>query len=146
MRHAMGRNAAGVRDDACTILIATPTILIALLKSAALNWRQEKMTKNAEAVAGMAKDLYDSLRRMGDNLAKLGATLETSVKRYNDVVANVEGRVLPRARKFAEYEVPGAEAEIKELAPVEAAPRKPREDRLLISKDPDSKDDGTKAA
>ncbi|MEO1136973.1 MAG: DNA recombination protein RmuC, partial [Pseudomonadota bacterium] len=43
------------------ILIASPTILIAMLKSAALNWRQEKMTENAQTVAAMAKDLYDSL-------------------------------------------------------------------------------------
>ncbi len=114
------------------ILIATPTILIAVLKSASLYWRQEKMTQNAEAVAAMAKDIYDSLRRMGANLSKLGASLENSVKRYNDVVANVEGRVLPRARKFAEYELPGTETAIEELAPIEGATRALREDKDLL--------------
>jgi DNA recombination protein RmuC len=112
------------------ILIATPTILIAMLKSAALNWRQEKMTKNAQAVAAMAKDLYDSLRRMGENLSRLGGSIENAVRRYNEVVANVEGRVLPRARKFADYELPGVETEIEELPLVEATTRALRDDRL----------------
>ncbi|GJL95173.1 MAG: hypothetical protein DHS20C05_15780 [Hyphococcus sp.] len=114
------------------ILIATPTILIAMLKSAALNWRQEKVTANAQAVAGMAKDLYDSLRRMGDNLSGLGKSIEGAVKKYNDLVANVEGRVMPRARKFAEYELPGVEAEIGETTVIESAPRALRHDKDLL--------------
>ncbi len=124
------------------ILIATPTILIAVLKSAALNWRQERMTDHAHKVAAMAKDLYDSLRRMGDNLAGLGKSLETSVKRYNDLVGNVESRVMPRARKFAEYELPGIDADINELAPVENSLREIRGDKdLLIGYDGDSEED-----
>ena len=125
------------------ILIATPTILIAMLKSAALNWRQEKMTENAQHIAAMAKDIYDSLRRMGENLSGLGKSLETSVKRYNDLVGNVEGRVMPRARKFAEYELPGTETTIDEIAPVEGALRELRADRdlLLDFDDEEQKDD-----
>lgn len=120
------------------ILIATPTILIAMLKSAALNWRQEKMTENAAAVAAMAKDLYDSLRRMGDNLSGLGKSIKSAVDRYNDLVANVEARVMPRARKFADYELPGVDAAIKEVSPLEVAPRELRAGRDLLL--PDNKD------
>ncbi|MEZ5893952.1 MAG: DNA recombination protein RmuC [Parvularculaceae bacterium] len=105
------------------ILIASPTILVAMLKSAALNWRQEKMTEHAHAVAAMAKDLYDSLRVMGDNLGGLGKALSTALKKYNATVGGYESRVLSRARKFADYEIPGVEGEIEALAPVEEAPR-----------------------
>ncbi len=105
------------------ILIASPTILIAMLKSAALNWRQEKMTENAQAVAAMAKDLYDSLRVMGDNLGGVGKALASAVKKYNATVGGYESRVLSRARKFAEYEIPGIESSIQEAAQVEETPR-----------------------
>jgi DNA recombination protein RmuC len=128
------------------ILIATPTILIAMLKSAALNWRQEKMNENAEAIAAMAKDLYDSLKRMGDNLSGLGRSIERSVKQYNDVIANVEGRVLPRARKFADYELPGAQEPIAELSPIEGAPRALRADKDLLLSEADPKDLEKKAS
>ena len=123
------------------ILIATPTILIAMLKSAALNWRQEKMTENANAVAAMAKDLYDSLRVMGANMAGLGKALEGTVKKYNAAIGGLEQRVMPRARKFAEYELPGVDDAIEPLAPVEAAPRELRSGRdLLLPLDEDGKD------
>lgn len=124
------------------ILIATPTILIAMLKSAALNWRQEKMTEHAQAVAAMAKDLYDSLRVMGTNMAGLGKALEGAVKKYNSTVGGLEQRVMPRARKFAEYELPGVEADIEPLAPLESSPRELRSGRdLLLPLEDSDKDD-----
>lgn len=124
------------------ILIATPTILIAMLKSAALNWRQEKMTEHAQAVAAMAKDLYDSLRVMGANMAGLGKALENAVKKYNSTIGGLESRVMSRARKFAEYELPGIDADIEVLQPVENAPRELRADRdALLTADNNEKDD-----
>lgn len=109
------------------ILIASPTILIAMLKSAALNWRQEKMTENAQAVAAMAKDLYDSLQVMSRNLSGLGKALSGALGKYNATVGGFESRVLSRARKFAEYEIPGVESDIELIAPVEDAPRRLRD-------------------
>lgn len=114
------------------ILIATPTILIAVLKSAALNWRQERMTEYAQEVAGMAKDLYDSLRTMSAHLNKLGRSLEGAVKNYNAGVGSFEGRVLSRARKFADYELPGIDNAIEESRPVEGALREIRGDKDLL--------------
>lgn len=67
---------------------------------------------------------------MGENLSRLGGSIENAVRRCNEVVANVEGRVLPRARKFADYELPGVETEIEELPLVEATTRALRDDRL----------------
>jgi DNA recombination protein RmuC len=119
------------------ILIASPTILIAMLKSAALNWRQEKMTENAQAVAAMAKDLYDSLRVMSDNLGGLGKALSSALKKYNATVSGFESRVLSRARKFADYEIPGVEGDIEALAPLEDSARLLRD----ASGDADSDDD-----
>ncbi len=109
------------------ILVATPTILVAVLKSAALNWRQEKMTEHANEVAGMAKDLYDSLVTMTGNIKALGRSLEGAVKNYNASVGGLEGRVLSRARKFAEYQLPGVDKEMPEAARVEGALREMRD-------------------
>ena len=125
------------------ILVATPTILIAVLKSAALNWRQEKMTEHANEVAGMAKDLYDSLVTMAGNMKSLGRSLESAVKNYNASVGGFEGRVLSRARKFAEYQLPGVDKEIPDTGLVEGALREMRDSpelRLEFNAD-EKKDD-----
>lgn len=118
------------------ILIATPTTLVAMLKAASFNWRQEKAAENAVAVARMAKDLYESLRVLGGHLSGLGKALEGAVGRYNQAVGAIEQRVMPRARKFAEYELPGVEAPIDVIAEVETPVRRLRDDRdLLLPKD-----------
>ena len=52
------------------VLMATPTTLIAILKSIAYGWRQEKASLNAHKVADIASDLYQSMRRMGNTLRR----------------------------------------------------------------------------
>lgn len=104
------------------ILIATPTTLVAMLKAASFNWRQEKATESARAVAKLAKDLHDSLRVMTGHLADLGKSLTRSVDKFNDAVGGFERRVLPRARRFAEFELPGIDVGIDELKQIETTP------------------------
>jgi len=123
------------------ILIATPTILIAMLKSAALNWRQEKMTEHAQAVAAMAKDLHESLRVMSSNLSGLGKSLGSALKNYNATIGGYESRVMSRARKFAEYQLPGIEAPVEPVASIEGGPRELRAERDQLLKSDKPKDD-----
>ncbi len=123
------------------IIIATPTTLVAILKSAAYGWRQEKAEQNAVAVAAMAKDLYESLRKMGEHLGGLGRSLDGAVKKYNDLLGGIERRVMPRARKFAEYELPGLDASLETPDGLERTPQLPRADRdLLLSAEETPKD------
>ncbi|MCI5046076.1 MAG: DNA recombination protein RmuC [Aquisalinus sp.] len=114
------------------VLMATPTTLIAILKSIAYGWRQEKASENAHKVAGLAQELYGSMRLMGTNLAAIGKSLETTVKNYNKTLGNIEGSVMPKARKFAEYEMPGTEEDLKLLEPLETDVRELRQDRDLL--------------
>lgn len=104
------------------ILIATPTTLVAMLKAASFGWRQERAAENATKVASMAKDLHDSLRTMTGHMGDLGKALDKAVVKYNASIRSFEARVLPRARKFADYELPGIENTLEELEPLEGAP------------------------
>ncbi|MEL7488862.1 MAG: DNA recombination protein RmuC, partial [Pseudomonadota bacterium] len=109
------------------VLIATPTTLLAMLKSAAFGWRQEKAAENAAEVARSARDLYESLKTFSGHLSGLGKSLEQSVSRYNDLVGGVEARVLPRARKLAALDVGGARDAI-ETRRVEKSVRQPKDE------------------
>jgi len=95
------------------VLIATPTTLIAILKAISLGWRKENASRNAEEIAELATDLFSSLQSMRDYIDGLGQSLEMSVKKYTMLGANFERRVLPRANKLTNYEMPGIEHEIK---------------------------------
>ncbi len=104
------------------VLLATPSTLIALLKAAAYGWRQESVSKNAEEISQLGRQLHDRIATFTENLDKIGRGLDTAVKGFNSAVGSFEGMLIPGARKFAELGAPGAK-KIESPSQVETAVR-----------------------
>jgi DNA recombination protein RmuC len=104
------------------VVLATPTTLIALLRSAAYLWQQEKITQNARQISELGRELYDRLKTFLGHFQALGSSIEHAVESYNKAVGSMEGRVLPSARKFKELGAATGK-EIPELEPVDEVPR-----------------------
>ena len=111
LEHAFSRN----------VVVATPTTLIALLRTVAYSWRQESLARNAAQIHQLGKELHSRLATMGTHVAKLGRSLDSAVASYNQTVSSLESRVLVTARKFTDLEV--ADGELVAPAQVERAPR-----------------------
>jgi DNA recombination protein RmuC len=105
----------GILDRALSkrVLLATPTTLIALLKAAAYGWRQESVSKNAEEISALGRQLYDRISNFADSLEEVGRGLKSATKGYNGAVGSFEQMLLPGARRFAELGAKGS----KELSP-----------------------------
>ena len=56
---------------------------------------------------------------MTGRLDDLGRALDRAVGKYNQTVNGFERRVLPRARKISEYELPGMEKSFPDLPLIE---------------------------
>ena len=112
------------------VLISTPTTLIALVKTIAFGWQQERLAENAQAVAAQGRDLYDRIRIFGGHMGDIGKSLQQAVERYNKGVGSLERRVLPAARKFETLNVATAASSIPALEPVELDPREPQAEEL----------------
>lgn len=95
--HALSRN----------VVLASPSTLLAVLKSVAFTWRQDVLTDSARELFDLARQLYDRMGTLGENVTKLGSSLKTSVDRYNSMVGTLEARVLPTARKLNTLEESG---------------------------------------
>ena len=105
------------------VLLATPTNLIAIARTVAAVWRQEKLAKEARQIGELGKELYERLAKAADDLRKVGSGLSTAVNNYNSFVSSFETRSLVTARKFRELNIEPGRREIEVLTPVEALPR-----------------------
>jgi DNA recombination protein RmuC len=102
------------------VILATPTTLIALLRAVAYGWRQESLSKNAELISSLGRELYKRLTDMTAHWEKVGKGLSNAVQAYNSAVGSLESRVLVSARRFMQL---GGEKEIEALEPVAQIPR-----------------------
>jgi DNA recombination protein RmuC len=103
------------------VVLATPTTLIALLRTVAQGWSHARLTEQAAEVQALGRDLHDRLATMGGHLDRLGRSLSASVEAYNRTVGSLEGRVLVQARRFKDLGV--LEADLEAPRQVDASPR-----------------------
>lgn len=82
------------------VLIATPTLLVALLRAAAYGWQQEAVARNARDIADAGKELYDRLAKFVEHFGKVGTNLARANASFNDAVGSLERNLLPSARKI----------------------------------------------
>lgn len=113
------------------VIVCSPTTLLGLAKAISYGWRQEKASKDAQKVHEVAVELYKRMVKMGDDIAGMTKSLGTHVKKHNDFVASLEGRVLPQARKMTELSIGEGYGEVKELEAVELDVREPNRERDL---------------
>jgi DNA recombination protein RmuC len=107
------------------VLLATPTNLIAITRTVASVWRQEKLAEEAMQVGRLGKEMYERLAVAATHLSSLGRSLEGSVKHYNSFVSSFETRVLVTGRKFKELSVETGSKDIAEPQIVETLARLP---------------------
>lgn len=116
------------------VIIATPTTLIAILRAVELSWKQEAISKNAEQIANLGKELYERIATLSDHWSKVGKSLSLAMDSYNSATSSLETRVLASARKFEEL---GASTQktIKETTILEKLPKTLKSPELQHFKD-----------
>jgi DNA recombination protein RmuC len=87
------------------LVIATPSTLVAMLRTVGYAWRQEALAKNARQVHTLARVLYTRLATLGGHLSGVGDSLNKAVKKYNEAVGSLETRVLVTARQLNDLKV-----------------------------------------
>lgn len=82
------------------VVIATPTMLISLLKAVEMGWREERVAENAQRISDLGVELHERIATATGYVDNLGKHLDNAVKAYNQFVGSYETRVLVSARKF----------------------------------------------
>ena len=105
------------------IILATPTTLIALLRTVAYGWQQQQVTENAQHIAGAGRELFDRIRVFAEHLARVGDSIRRTNEAYNDAVGSWQSRVLPSGRRMTELGASPQDEEFPVLDAVDEVPR-----------------------
>jgi len=105
------------------IVLATPTTLIALLRTVAYSWQQQQVTENAQRIAAAGRELFDRVGKFAEHLGKVGDGLRRATDAYNTAVGTWSTRILPSGRRLTELGATAADQRFPELDGVPLAPR-----------------------
>jgi DNA recombination protein RmuC len=109
-----------------SVMLATPTSLVALLKAVAYGWKQNVLADNAAEIRRLGEDVYKRLAVFGEHLGRLGKSLGNSVDSFNKSVGSLEQQVMPAARRFPELGL-RVSRELEPLEHVDTLARAPRD-------------------
>jgi DNA recombination protein RmuC len=104
------------------VLLATPTNLVAIARTVASIWNQEKLAAEAGKIADLGRELHSRLATMAEHVASVGTNLGRMNNAYNKMVGSLESQVFTQARRFEELGA-GSAKDIEEPPVVEASPR-----------------------
>jgi DNA recombination protein RmuC len=113
------------------VIPASPLTLVALLRTVATAWQQQRLAENAEEIQAMGKELYERLTTMAEYVAQVGTALRKAGAAYDDFVGSLDARVLVSARRFRDLGV-SAPKDLPDILPVHIEMREPRAAELRV--------------
>ena len=105
------------------VLLATPTNLVAIARTVAMVWTQDKLAREAGEIGRLGAEIYDRMATAGEHLKGVGAGLDRAVRKYNDFVGSFERNVLTSGRRLRDKGIAIGKREIEDVSLVEAIPR-----------------------
>jgi DNA recombination protein RmuC len=103
------------------VAIASPTSLAMMLTTVSLSWRQQRFAENAREILEDVGELHKRIGVFTEHLAKVGGSLESTVKHYNAAIGSLERRLLPAARAIEAHG--GTTERLSDPSPVAELPR-----------------------
>jgi len=103
------------------VVLASPTTLIALLRTIAHSWTSQSLAEATREIHELGRELHSRLATMGGHLDRLGRSLKASVDAYNATIGSLETRVLVTARQFNDIGVSGQA--LPSPTPIDLSPR-----------------------
>ena len=104
------------------VMLASPLTLIALLRAIAYGWQQETVTRNAQEISDLGRQLYDRIAKLAEHFENVGRSLARAVQAYNGAVGTLETRVLVTARRLKDKGVT-ASGEFAQPETIDQTPR-----------------------
>ena len=133
------------------VTIATPTTMMALLRTVAYVFSRSDLAKNAQEITDLAGELLKRIGKVHSKIETLGDRIKSTERAFNDLIKSAEENVLKPARKMVKLGAPSSsklkaiedvDDEVRLIAPKEIeAPDLAAEDIDLDDSDESDGDD-----
>jgi DNA recombination protein RmuC len=108
------------------VTIATPTSMMALLRTVGYLFSRNRVAANAEEIQTLAVKFLRDVSSLHDKIVTVGDRLKSTLKAYNEMIPTAETTVLSAAKKMKSLDVSGK--------PLKAFPEVSENLRILESK------------
>lgn len=105
------------------VIIATPTTLIALLRTVAYSWQQQKITENSRAIWDAGKELFTRMITFITHIDGIGNGIKSSVNSFNSAMGSLQSRIIPSLRKLNDLGVSLPNSEIIDVQQIDSTLR-----------------------
>ena len=82
------------------IILASPYILLALLKTVFYSWQQDERNSNTEKILKTTREVSDRITKLIEHIENVGDGLRKTVDSYESVVGSYNEMLLPSRRKL----------------------------------------------
>ncbi len=112
------------------IYLASPTVLLPLLRAVAAGWKAERTEENAKRMHDAGVELFNRFVKLMELFAELGAALGKTVERYNSVIRSIDTRLWPKGEEL--QRMSGSGKDLAALEQIEAVPLESSKLRLTM--------------
>lgn len=96
------------------IYLASPTVLLPLLRAVAAGWKAERTEENAKKMHEAGVELFNRFVVAMDKISAIGRALQGTVTKYNEAIRSIDTRLWPKGEELQRMAGSG-----KELGPLE---------------------------
>jgi len=100
------------------VTIATPTTMMALLRTVAYVFSRSELAKNAQEIQDLAGELLKRIGKVHSKIETLGDRIKSTERAFNDLIKSAEENVIKPARKMVKLGAPSA-SKLKALEDVD---------------------------
>ncbi|HEX6178931.1 MAG TPA: DNA recombination protein RmuC [Thermoanaerobaculia bacterium] len=118
------------------IFIASPPVLIPLLRAVNAGWKAEKTEENAKKMHDAGVELFNRFVRVMELIDEVGGRLAKTVEKYNEAIRSIDARLWPKGEEM--QRMAGSGKDLASLEQLEAFPIQSSKLRLSMQ----SEDEG----
>ena len=118
------------------IYLASPTVLLPLLRAINAGWKAERTEENAKKMHDAGVELFNRFVKVMEHITLVGDALRKTVEKYNSAIGSIDRMLWPKGEEL--QRMAGSGKQLAELDQIEAVPLESSKLRLHMQTDDDA--------